>query len=384
MNFRNRFFAGFFGVLLCTAPVLGTSFGYKGLIAGWAIGSLQGALDPQLGLRYIPEFTLQEDLSTTVFLDAEFSLNAFGTARFVSGEDAYTDGEVDPYRMWMRFSTAKFEARVGLQKINFGSASMLRPLMWFDSLDPRDPLQLTDGVYALLLRYFFVNNANVWVWGLYGNEKTKGWEQLPTVKDTVEYGGRIQLPVFTGELALTYHHRRADLSDYPVPAPLQPGYDLVAPEDRLGLDGKWDVGIGLWVEASLVHQDNDIVPWPWQRALNIGADYTFGLGNGLNVMAEHFRLERSEKAFAAGNRVDFTAVFLRYPVGILDDATAILYYDWDKKDFYRLLNWQRTYDRWRFNVIAFWNPDEFLIYPSQPGNNPFAGRGFQLMVAFNH
>jgi hypothetical protein len=48
------------------------------------------------------------------------------------------------------------------------------------------------------------------------------------------------------------------------------------------------------------------------------------------------------------------------------------------------LNWQRTTDRWRFNVIAFWNPDEFLIYPSQPGNNPFAGKGFQLMIAFNY
>jgi hypothetical protein len=335
-------------------------------------------------VRYIPEFTLQEDLSSSVFFDAEFSLNAFGTALFVSGEETFTDGNLDPYRMWLRFSTAKFEARVGLQKINFGSASMLRPLMWFDSLDPRDPLQLTDGVYGILLRYFFVNNANIWVWGLYGNDQTKGWEVFPTAQNTAEYGGRIQLPLFTGEVALTYHHRRADLSEYPVPVPLQQGFDLEAPEDRLGLDGKWDVGIGLWIEAALVRQDNDILPQRWQRAMNIGADYTFGLGNGLNIMAEHFRLERSEEAFGAGDKVDFTALFLRYPLGFLDDITAILYYDWDTKDFYRFLNWQRTTDRWRFNVIAFWNPDEFLIYPSQPGNNPFAGKGFQLMVAFNY
>lgn len=365
-------------------PLLSQQFTHRGMIAGWGIGSLQDSLDPQFGIRYIPEFTLEKTISPSVFFDAEFSLNAYGTAMFIKGEDTITDGEVDPYRLWLRFSTSQFEARVGLQKINFGSASMLRPLMWFDSLDPRDPLQLTNGVYALLLRYFFVNNANIWLWGLYGNENTKGWEQFSSVKDQVEYGGRLQLPVFTGELALTYHHRLADLSSLPVPGPVQAQYGMEAPEDRLGLDGKWDVGIGIWFEAALVRQDHELIPQAWQRAVNLGADYTFDWGNGLNIMAEHFRLERTEKAFGSGQRVDFSALFLRYPLSILDDITAIVYYDWDKKDFYRFLNWQRTYDRWRFTVIGFWNPDQFLIYPTQPGNNPFAGKGFQLMVAFNY
>ena len=84
--------------------------------------------------------------------------------------------------------------------------------MWFDRIDPRDPLQLTDGVWALLLRYFFLNNANIWLWGLYGNDDVKGWEFLPTVKDDIEFGGRIQVPVPLGELGLSYHHRRADVN----------------------------------------------------------------------------------------------------------------------------------------------------------------------------
>jgi len=54
-----------------------------------------------------------------------------------------------------------------LQKINFGSATLFRLLMWFDRIDPRDPLKLTDGVYGLLLRYYFHNNTNIWLWGLY-------------------------------------------------------------------------------------------------------------------------------------------------------------------------------------------------------------------------
>ena len=64
----------------------------------------------------------------------------------------------------------KLHIEPGLQKINFGSATMLRPLMWFDQVDPRDPLQLTDGVWGVLGRYYFLNNANIWLWGLYGNK----------------------------------------------------------------------------------------------------------------------------------------------------------------------------------------------------------------------
>jgi hypothetical protein len=36
-----------------------------------------------------------------------------------------------------------------------------------------------------------------------------------------------------------------------------------------------------------------------------------------------------------------------------------------------------------FNIIGFWNPEEFLLYPTQAGNNPFVGKGFQIMVTFN-
>ena len=106
--------------------------------------------------------------------------------------------------------------------------------------------------------------------------------------------------------------------------------------------------------------------------------------NGLTVVAEHLRLDRGAQALGAGDGVDFTALFFRYPVSVFVDLTAILYYDWKEKEPYRFLSWQRTYDRWRFIVIAFWNPDAFLIYQAQPGANPFSGKGIQLTVVFNY
>jgi hypothetical protein len=358
------------------------TWGYKGLISAWLFDNFERSSGTQLGGRFIPEFSFTQPVSGSFSLDAELSLNAYGIAELRSSEHIQTEGEIKPYRFWLRLSTSRFEARLGLQKINFGSASLLRPLMWFDSLDPRDPLQLTDGVYGLLVRYYFQNNANIWVWGLCGNDSAKGWESIATAQDTAEYGGRVQVPVMTGELAVTYHHRQLDLVPAPGgPIPL-PGERV--PESRVGLDGKWDLGIGLWFEGTLTHQESDLLPQPWQRAFTLGADYTLGWGNGLNVMAEHLRLDRSERSFGPGDGLDFSAFFLRYPVSVFVDLTAIFYYDWKEKEFYRFLSWQRTYDRWRFTIIGFWNPDAFLIYPTQPGANPFSGKGIQLMVVYNY
>jgi len=346
----------------------------KGLITGWATINTDSSIKPLLGLRYIPEFSLAKSISSSINLDAEFSFNLTGSGRIYSLENIPTKGKGKPYRMWLRFSSSQFEARVGLQKINFGSATLLRPLMWFDSIDPRDPLQLTDGVYALLFRYYFLNNTNIWVWGLYGNNNPKGWETVNPKHNSPEFGGRIQTPLGNGELAFSYHHRRIEI----------PELLDIAPENRLALDGKWDIGIGIWFESVLTHQSSDLLPFPWQSALNIGLDYTFGLGNGLNVTAEHFIYGAGREAFQAQEDIKFSALALNYPMSLLDNITGIFYYDWDNKEFYNFLSWQRTYDRWSFYLMGFWNPESFQIYQTQTGNNLFSGQGIQFMVVFNY
>jgi len=293
-----------------------------------------------------------------------------------------TRGIFKPYRAWIRYSSPRFEARLGLQKINFGSASMLRPLMWFDRLDPRDPLQITDGVYAVLLRYYFLNNGNIWLWGLYGNDETKGWEAYASKKDAPEFGGRWQFPLFKGELALSAHHRRMIVAT--PPSPMMPAFEETVPENRVALDGKWDYVVGFWVEGSLTHADSDLLPFPYQRAVNAGLDYTLGIGNGLNVMGEFFHLSNAQAAFGSGEGLNMTAVSIRYPLGLFDSISSIFYYDWKAKDLYSFLQWQRTYDRWILNLIFFLNPKQLQLYANQSGAPVFEGAGFQVMVVFNH
>jgi hypothetical protein len=131
------------------------SLSIKGQLSLWANYNINNSLPIITGGRYIPSAYYGIGSGSNKHLDFEASANAFGSFAFHPFDTSYSDGGLKPYRLWMRYSSDQFEIRLGLQKINFGSASMLRPLMWFDSVDPRDPLQLTDGVWALLVRYYF-------------------------------------------------------------------------------------------------------------------------------------------------------------------------------------------------------------------------------------
>ena len=115
-----------------------------------------------------------------------------------------------------------------------------------------------------------------------------------------------------------------------------------------------------------------------------GGDYTLGIGSGLYVLAEHFILANAPSVLGRGEGLKFTALSFRYPVGLLDNLSAFVYYDWKNEQFFRFLSWQRTYDRWQLFLIGFWNPEDSPFFQTQQGNNLFAGAGFQVMVVLNH
>jgi len=370
------------------------SFLFKGQAIGWAVASqmeelvgLPGSGDTkkvwrgQTGIRYLPEIQFQTPIKENLSFDAEISANIWGSGLYWSADSTVWEGDVRPYRAWMKISGDQFEVRGGLQKINFGSANMLRPLMWFDQIDPRDPLQLTDGVWGILGRYYFLNNANIWVWGLIGNDQRKGWEVIPSVKNKPEFGFRVQLPVPGGELATTYHYRVADAEKvFQVPH----GEKTQIREKRLALDGKFDYVVGFWFEAALTHQEIHIPELEYSHALNLGLDYTFGLGNGLNMMTEYFTYGSSEKPLSSGESVHFSVLSANYSFNIINNLNGILFYDWTNKEFYNFINWSWQYDKWSFYIMGFWNPQRFNLYQGLEGSNLYAGRGLQFMVVFNH
>jgi hypothetical protein len=356
---------------------------FNGQITAWISSNPNRSVISQIGLRYIPDLFIEKALTNDIFLDADISLDMYTTADIHDWDISQWKNKFNAYRLWARLSTDRLETRLGLQKINFGSAVLFRPLQWFDRIDPRDPLKITDGVYGLLMRYYFQNNMNIWFWGLYGNDEPKGLELAPTAKNNIEFGGRIQMPLYTGEVGLTYHHREADFSQLSIPIPDSTVSSSV-PENRLGLDGKWDIGVGLWFEGTLIQHKTDLDDLKYQRALTLGMDYTFDVGNGLTVIGEYFVSALANKAFENGEGKRFSGLSVNYPMGLVDNLAAILFYDWDNKDWYRTLTWQRIYDNWSFFLMGFWNPEELLFIQNQDRTGTFSGKGIHIMIVFNH
>ncbi|KAA6300118.1 MAG: hypothetical protein EZS26_003736 [Candidatus Ordinivivax streblomastigis] len=357
-------------------------FRYSGQLSGWTQFTPDIPLKGWLGARYIPQLNYKVSLEKERLLDVEVSANIVGDMGFSPFDSLTTDGNMKPYRAWVRYSTNRMELRLGLQKINFGSAQMFRPLMWFDHIDPRDPLQLTDGVWGLLYWYYFQNNTNIWLWGLYGNKDTKGWEITPVNKRYPEGGGRVQISVPYGETALSYHFRQTDATSLSqTGAPVS--FDRIA-ENRLGFDTRLDVVVGLWFEASWTTQNKDLGMYTNQEMMTLGTDYTFGIGNGLAATFEQLIFSYDRNAFAFANAATFSGLSLSYPLGMSDKLNTITYYDWANNDTYLFLNWQKELNHFTFYLMGYWNPKTYALPGQSLESNRFAGKGLQLMVVWNH
>ena len=356
------------------------SLEFKGQLSAYTHINPHNKLAWWNGARYIPQLNYQYHLKENRLIDFEASANIYGNIGTIPFDSVSTNGNIKPYRLWARFSSPQFELRAGLQKINFGSASILRPLMWFDQIDPRDPLKLTDGVWGILARYYFLNNANIWLWGLYGNEKLKGWESLNSDKHVPEFGGRFQSPVPKGEAGFSFHHRTADCSI------LSDSISVLGkePENRFGLDAKFDLEIGCWIETSWSKYNKKLGIYSNQEIINLGADYTLGIGNGLTVTYEHLIASLDERPFEFKNSVTFSLLSLSYPVGVFDNISAIVYYDWTNNRIYNFVNWQKQFNKLTLYLMGYINPKEYNIPTQHTDEILYAGSGIQLMLVFNH
>jgi hypothetical protein len=375
-------------LLLCASSLSAqkdsAGISFNGQLTAWGIMQFENQLPIRFGGRFVPTVLGNYSFSANSGIDFEASLNINGTADFTGFKRDTLLGQLKPYRVWARYSGQNWEIRAGLQKINFGSAKMFRPLMWFDGMDVRDPLQLTDGVYGVLAKYFFQNNANLWFWGLIGNKNPKGYELWGSTQWSPEIGGRFQMPAGPGEIALSTHHRKIEYQNGS-----SVGFSRYETnESRIGLDGKWDVGIGFWFESSVTLTDtqNQMNPllFKIQDMWNLGADYTLPVGNGMGVTVEYFRYHAGDQFLVSGSSVNVIGTMLNYPLSLLDNLSGMVFYLPDQNKWMNYLSWGRTYDNLNIYGIAYWNPLYVQLVSAQSANrNMFAGKGVQLMVSYN-
>ncbi len=162
----------------------------------------------------------------------------------------------------------------------------------------------------------------------------------------------MQKPIPAGEGGLTYHFRNAKF----VKSNLQQFDTLKIPEHRLGLDAKFDIEIGLWFEAVQISKTKKIGLITNQSLLNIGADYTFPVGNGLYVALEELFVSYNETLGEFKNNLNFTAISANYPIGMNDNLSLITYYDWKNRNSYNFINWKHTYDPLQLYLMDFGTP----------------------------
>ena len=343
---------------------------FHGQTLGWSLLNVRSTQNSEIGLRFFPKFSLSQNLNKHLSLQSNLTLDSRFNQSIADPVDFEQNTHLQIYRFWLRLQSQQMEFRIGRQKINFGQARFLRSLMLFDKIDPRDPLQLTPGVDAFLFRYFWLNNANLWLWSVYDEGQTLGLDRFQGQKHQWQFGARFQYPLRFAEMAITYHQKKIVYQSR-----------NKSIERHFALDGFWDVGPGLWFEYVLSKASVPDSLLPFAHYFTLGSDYTFKLGNGLHLSVEILSLFFNQHLLTKKQRLTLIGFEMDYPVGLLDQILSLSFYSHQQQTFVHYLNWQRTYDNWLIYLSLFFSNKSLQFF----GNNniPLIDRGLRFMLVFN-
>jgi len=281
------------------------------------------------GVKLLPEFSSRGKLNKWLELQGETALSLKAGAEYTDSTEITLD--LSLYRAWLRFGSPQTGIRIGKQKLSFGSARILRPLQWFDGLDPLDKSEFTDGVWAAQISQNWLNNSSLNLWA-----QAEPFD-LP-LSEEHDLGGRLQVETPWGETAVSANAKRStrEHNNY-----------------KLGFDHRWDDAVGAWIEACGSLQEHSIYKDEYSTAITFGVDYTLPVGSGLALTLENELLHTGNAAPKKLHySADLVALLASYPLGILDSATLLTIYDTRHKTNILQLVWRRAYDKlsWDFGL----------------------------------
>jgi len=321
--------------------------------------------DSPTTLRYIPQVRLDYQINAL----SRFGLDAAIDVYNHSLGDSLLKINSDLYRFTFRYDTPRTQVRVGLQKINFGPARMLRVLQWFDELDPRDPLALSPGVWAIMGRYYHEAGGNIRIWSMPDapDANRDYWGDMD--KRIWDMGARLELPIPAGTFGLTAHSMDV----------LQHGR---VTENRLAVDARLDAIVGLWSETMFSRMEEPSHQWDRISAM-AGIDYTFGIGNGLYMALEIATTRTGNIGEDLPWQARTLAITGNYTLG-LSDGLSLYYYVIDlpilETQYMPMLGWQHTSGNWLVYLALYDMP---ALTSGGKVSLP-NGTGIQLNIAFNH
>ena len=156
-------------------------------------------------------------------------------------------------------------------------------------------------------------------------------------------------------------------------------------ENKLSIDGKWDLTVGISFESLIQHQNINKTFKPWQKQLNVGVDYTFPFGNGLHISHELLAATSSENALQIENGMVLSGLSMHYPIGLFDSVSAMFFFSYTTNDFYRFVSWQKQFDKLSMNLMLYWNPETFSLFGNTSQvNSILSGKGIKFKIVYNH
>ena len=322
------------------------------------VPSGQSPFESNIG--YIPTFSLFKELSNNQLVDMEW---AYRLDRTYSGV-FLLHNNVSHHRYWVRYSSDKLEARLGLQKIVFGPSFILRTLSWFDTINLRDPTGQTDGVEALRLRWFPSNSLSLWSWAINNDQ------------DTLSYGSRAEISNSAGEWGLTYHQDPSKS----LQMVCQNNTPNFGSHNRLAIDYRYDGFIGFWNESALISSDRSEI-----IMATVGADYTLPIASGILVTAEYMSISNITDSVESSQ--SYAALMANMPLGMVHQLIFISQFDLEENRSYNYLRWSSTYDYYSLNFILSISPkraDYNLPEECLPRYLADFGNRFQFMFIYNH
>jgi hypothetical protein len=302
-------------------------------------------------------------------VSGELSLNNHVSYLYDLDNEDELDLSIKLYRAWAAMSYGESEIKAGLQHIRFGPAKIYRPLQWFDNLDPFSLIQDSEGVPAITVTHFFPNpEFKFWILPGTGEPRYTDWG-VATKKGSIEWGGRASVLSTLGETGLSFNTRT-----------VKHAYDQfnLAHEYQFGLDQRVDGVIGAWLETDVrffdsgvnLYEGEGFAPLPrYYGSATIGADYTFGIGNGLYIMGEAYYYWDLSYHFICKSEYDYSnqysgAIVLKYPLGLLDTIQIVSdvsnsTFRWNHPSI--MLSWRRVYDKLSWDVALKWVKDGIHI-----------------------
>tara|TARA_Y100001970_G_scaffold268372_1_gene359565 strand:- start:8927 stop:9952 length:1026 start_codon:yes stop_codon:yes gene_type:complete len=300
---------------------------------------------------YIPEFNMQNN---------KFEIS-YSNKIIIENSD-YNNQD---YRYWFRYKNNIIDLKIGLQKISFGSAFILRNLNWFDSIDFRNTTNQTIGQKALQLKYFSKMNYNFNFWA------------IPDNNNDVSYGSRLEFSNKFGNYGLVFYKDNTNYNHSVINMPQiisNQGFLVdflqLKENERIGIDYRYDGIFGLWLESSYIKSINSFNLLNSMNFATMGIDYTVNIYNGIYVLYElmSYKFEAIDNSVLDGH---ISSLMIQYPIGILYDLSFIRIFDNQIKDTYSLIRLITTYDYFTVNYSYSFNPSEY-------------GDNFQVKIIYNY